>query len=175
MRKVKCPECGALNNKADTEQIGRRYYCIPCAEERKEEIERNSDGWDELFEYICELYDIERPTGHMFGQLRRFRGEPYNFTNKGMYLTLKYFHEVLGNEVKEDTGLGIIEYEYENAKRHYIDKLRVKKATEEFEFEDQVQSVKVIPSLRSKSKVRQLSFENIAVEGEIDLDEQTLN
>lgn len=168
MRKVKCPMCGQLNNKSDTEMIGKRYYCIPCAEEKRERAKRNKDDWDELFNYICELYNIDKPTGMMFGQLKRYREEPYNFTNKGMLLTLKYFYEVLGNEVKDSTGLGIIEYEYENAKRHYMDVLRVKLCTEKFEQDDGVREVKITPNLRSKAKVKQLSFDNIPEEEDID-------
>lgn len=155
-----------MNTKDKTEKIGNRYYCIPCADKRKEEVKKNNDGWDELFNYICQLYNIEKPTGQMFAQLRRFRTD-YNYKNKGMYLTLKYFHEVLGNEVKEDTGLGIIEYEYENARRHYMNQKRVKKYMEEFEHNEEIREVRINPSLRTKAKIKQLSFENIVDEGDV--------
>lgn len=166
-RKVKCPECNTLNFKENTIQIGNRYYCPECAEKRRKEIEKNTDGWNELFNYICDLYDISEPTGMMYGQLKRYRNEPYNYTNKGMLLTLKYYYEVLGNDLKEDVGLGIIEYEYDNAKKHYLDILRVKKSVQDLVvFEEKMQEVKVVSSFWSKKKNKQLSFENIKHEGE---------
>lgn len=163
IRKVKCPTCNTMNNKEDTIKINNRYYCISCGEERQKEIEKNTDGWDQLFEYICELYNIEKPTGMMFKQIKDFRDEPYNYTNTGMYLSLKYYYETLGNEVKEDTGLGIIPYYYEKAKKQFIDIHNIKKYMNEFEESEEEKTIKIFPpKLKPKiENIHKLSFENI--------------
>ena len=78
-----------------------RHYCESCLELKKEEQERKdtkNDDWVELYEYIVELYG-HSPTGMMFKQLGEYRKPPYEYTNKGMYLTLKYFYETMGNSV----------------------------------------------------------------------------
>jgi hypothetical protein len=141
-KKVKCPTCEKLNDKENTEVIDNRYYCIECAEKRVEEKARNKDNWDELFDYICELYNIKTLTGLMFKQIKDFR-DVYSYTNKGIYLTLKYYYETLDNEVKENTGLGIVVYYYEQAKQHFIESKEVKKHLEDFEIDEHVNTVKI--------------------------------
>ncbi len=160
-----------MNDKENTKQIGTRYYCSSCAEEKEKSLERNKDGWDELFEYICKLYNTKQPTGMMFKQLAEFRKEPYNYTNTGMYLTLKYFHETLENKVLEDSGIGIIPYFYEKAKQNYIEMLDIEDYMDEFEYREETKIIKINPSQERTRKNKLLSFDNITREGEIN--EQT--
>ncbi len=159
-RKVKCPLCNKLNDKENTTTISNRYYCVECAEKKEKEMARNKDGWDELFNYICELYNINTLTGLMFKQIKEFR-ENYNYTNTGMFLTLKYYYETLENEVKDNTGLGIIVYYYEQAKQHYIESKKVRKHMEDFEIDEQIRTV----------KIKQIDIENIAYRKQLSLDE----
>lgn len=165
-RKVKCPICNTLNNKEEAIQIGNRYYCKRCGEEKQQSIKANTDGWDQLFDYICELYDLVRPTGLMFKQLKEFREDPYNYTNAGMYLTLKYYYETLGNKVKEGTGLGIIPYYYEKAKQHYIDILKIEEYMDNFQYTEEVKKIRIRiqPSIIKIKSRNQLSFNNISWE-----------
>jgi len=150
-----------MNEKENTEIIDNRYYCIECAENRKKEKERNKNGWEELFEYICELYNIDTLTGMMFKQIKDFR-ENYNYKNKGMYLTLKYYYETLENEIKEDTGLGIIPYYYERAKQYFLEKQEIIKHTEEFKSHESINTVKIKihKDIKDYEKIKQLSFES---------------
>lgn len=145
-RKVKCPSCGELNYKEDAEQVKKRYYCKgECLEEILEEQnkkDRDKDDWSELYHYIVELYG-HKPTGMMFKQLGEYRKDPYNYTNKGMYLTLKYFYETKGNRVADNTGLGIIPYVYEDAKKNYIEQMEVSEYNSEHESSEQIRRVKI--------------------------------
>ena len=72
-RKVKCPSCNTLNEKENTKELDNKYYCIECAEERIKEKSKHSDGWNELYDYICEIYNIDKLTGLMFKQIKDFR------------------------------------------------------------------------------------------------------
>lgn len=160
-RQVKCPICGIMNDKENTREIDKRYYCLECADKREKEKAKNKDDWDELFEYICELYNIDTLTGMMFKQIKDFR-EAYDYTNKGIYLTLKYYYEISENEVKEDTGLGIVPYYYERAKLHYIDVLEVKKHLKDFEVNEQMNVVKIKNiDVKEFKKRKQLSLDNV--------------
>lgn len=161
-RRVKCPTCDKLNDKKDTVQLSdKRYYCIECAEQREIQKARNKNDWDELFEYICDIYNIDTLTGMMFKQIKEFR-EVYNYTNKGIYLTLKYYYETLENEVKEGVGLGIVVYYYEKAKNHFIEKMRVKKHLDNFEINEQVNTVKIKKiNIDNPLYKKQLSFDNV--------------
>jgi hypothetical protein len=145
-RKTKCLICGESNYKEDAEQVGTRYYCKGvCLEEvleKKDEKNQDKEDWDELFNYIKELYG-HKPTGMMFKQLGDYRKDPYNYTNKGMYLTLKYFYETQGNSVIENSGLGIIAYVYEDAKKNYLEQLEVSDYNKEYKSFEQIEKVKI--------------------------------
>lgn len=168
-RKVKCPSCETLNDKEDTIEIGKKYYCKECAQAKEELSKANKSDWDELFEYITELYG-EKPNGLMYKQLGEFRKDPYNYTNKGMYLTLKYFHEALENPVKQDTGLGIIPYVYDKAKKNFIENMDISNYNQEFEPCENIKQITVKDQFnRARNiKVKLISFDDIDKEIEVD-------
>ncbi len=85
MNKVKCPVCGAMNDRTKAIKLGRRYYCPQCAEGKDENTQTD---WDLLFQYICWLYQIPTLTGQMFKQLKDFR-DNWGYTDLGMYHTLR--------------------------------------------------------------------------------------
>jgi len=160
-KKVKCPSCNKLNDKENTQKLDNRYYCIECAEERTKEKAKHMDGWDELYSYICELYDINTLTGMMFKQIKDFR-DNYGYKNSGMYLTLKYYYEVLENEVKEDTGLGIIVYYYERALKHWLEVREIQKHLESFEINEELNVVKIKNiDIQNTINKKQLSLDNV--------------
>lgn len=165
---VLCPRCNKKNNKEDTVQIGRRYYCIECAKLTKQEKEQKAEGresWNLLFDYICELYNIKKPTGMMFRQLKEFRSNPYNFTDEGMYLTLKYYYDTLDNNVIEGTGLGIIPYYYDKAKEHWETIGKVEDSVENYK-EVENKSITINPNsqrelLRKLKTNKEISLDDI--------------
>lgn len=162
-RSVKCPHCGNSNDKDNTVQIGNRYYCKNCADEVKSEKESNKTDWDLLFDYICKLYGISKPTGMMFKQLKEFRSEPYYYTNSGMYATLKYYHDTLGNKVLEGAGLGIIPYYYEKTKQHYLNMAKIEDSLEKYQ-PSESKDIKVDLTSRNnliKLQQRVLDYEDI--------------
>lgn len=169
-RKVKCPICEEMNDKEDAIKISNRYYCKKCGEQRQVEINKNRNGWDELYEYVRALYNVKQLTGMMFKQLKEFRDEPYNYTNTGMLLTLKYFYETLENEVKEYTGLGIIPYFYERAKKHSIEIIKIHNHEVDFKYSEKQKTVEVKKQKSKKIDRKMLSFDNI--QWEENLDEQ---
>lgn len=153
-RLVKCPVCGKMNNKEDTKVFRKRYYCIDCLKQKKIEIEKKKavkDDWDILYNYLVELYG-EKPTGFMFKQLGEYRKAPYNYTNMGILLTLKYFYETLGHKIKKGVGLGIVPYEYENAKNNFIRQRKVDEANSNMEYNNKKTYVKIVPEENSTKK-----------------------
>jgi hypothetical protein len=155
-KKVKCGICSKMNFKEDSTKVGRRYYCNgKCLEEilqEQEKKDQNKEDWSELYEYIVELYGY-KPTGIMFKQLGAFRKDPYNYTNKGMYLTLKYFYETKGQSVIENKGLGIIPYVYEEAKRNYLEQMEVSEYNNGYESNEEIERVR-INRRKNKNKER---------------------
>lgn len=158
-KKVKCPICKNMNEKETTVEISGKYYCQECSAIKEKELSKNKDDWDELYEYICSLYNIETLTGMMFKQIKDFRNI-HNYTNKGILLTLQYYYETLENEVLEDTGLGIVVYYYEQAKKHYISKMEVKKHMKDFIIDETATIITATPNvIKQKNVNKPLTFE----------------
>lgn len=121
-RKVKCPSCGTYNDKETAVYHSSKYYCPICYENKQSE----TNEYKELIAYICELYGLDAPTGWILKQIKDFK-EQYNFTNKGIKSTLHYFFEIQeGNEPNGETGIGIVPFVYDEAKKFYLDKKAVK-------------------------------------------------
>lgn len=171
MALCKCPICGGKDKAENMVKIGARHYHIgECEQKKLEEDEKRKvkkDDWDCLFEYICELYHLNKPTGFMFKQLSMFRDD-YGYTDAGITLTLKYYYEILGNTVLEDTGLGIIPYYYEQAKKYYSEMWDVEDYMENFVNEEKtlILDVKIPQDTLKNNFVKQLTFKNINWEDE---------
>jgi molybdopterin converting factor small subunit len=125
---VKCPYCEKKLPKDEAVTHSKRYYHQNCFDE----MQRNKEDRKELIEYICNLYNLDAPTGLILKQVKDFQ-ETYNYKFKGIMLALQYFHDTLDNPVREGDGIGIVPYVYEDAKRHYITRVNVENSLENIE------------------------------------------
>lgn len=141
--KIKCPYCKEMFHREDGIQVKRRYYHPECLEKKREDNRLNeqksadeskgeSQDYKDLIEYICNKYDMKRPSGMILKQIKDYK-EQYDYTYKGMELALRYFYDTEGNSVKDDTGVGIIVYVYDRAKNFYIRKINVESSIQEEE------------------------------------------
>lgn len=131
-RKVKCPECGTYNDKENTVYHNSKYYCKICFENKQKEAQ----DYKNLVAYICELYQIEAPTGWILKQIKDYK-EQFNFTYRGIKTTLHYFYEIQkGNSVEDSMGIGIVPFVYDEAKRFYIEKKAVKDSLKDCDLEE---------------------------------------
>jgi ribosomal protein S18 len=140
-RKSKCSMCEQMFEKEELTVKSNKKYCKDCLPIKEAESIKYANDWDLLFKYICDLYKIKVPTGMMFQQMKTYR-EDYNYTNIGMYYTLKYYYEILENDVIEGNGLGIIPYYYEKAKIYYNKKYDLEDKIDNFENNEQIVKIK---------------------------------
>ena len=120
-RLPKCPDCKEdVVDKDKATKISGRWVCEKCLEIRK----GKQDERQVLYDYIAKLFNIEYPTIWMKKQVKDFK-EDYNYTYKGMELTLRYWTETLGNSMHEAKGIGIVPYIYDEAKEFFIAKMDV--------------------------------------------------
>ena len=169
MAKSKCTTCRESFPTEEMEIRASKKYCAKCVIIRDELMEKKKSDWDILFEYICKVYDIKTPTGMMFMQLKNFRGEGYNYTDIGMYYTLKYFYGTLEKEVKEGTALGIIPYYYEKAKEHFSKVFDMKDLAESVKIEEKTINIKTRITNKTIKKIEPLALEVVREE---DADEE---
>jgi hypothetical protein len=155
-RLVKCPRCEQKLNKEEAYLYKKRYYHPKCFEE----WQRESQDRKELISYICQLYRLDAPTGMMLKQIKEYK-EELKYRYKGMELALRYFHETLGNPVQEGTGIGIIPYVYEDAKNHFITKMKVEESLKNIK-QEKAQVVKVIsPKSTYKRKIKPIDISSL--------------
>ncbi len=148
-RQVKCPYCGQKFDQDEAVTNGKRYYHKECFEEFNMQKEHRKA----LIEYICEIYDIEAPTGMMLKQIKDYISEEYNYKYKGMELALRYFYETLDNRVTEGTGLGIIPFVYEDAKRDYVKRLKIAESANDFKTEERIVYIDTNETKRKNKKI----------------------
>lgn len=172
-KEYKCPQCGQNVKESECIKLGKRSYHKECLDlhnesATKKKEEKDTSDWGELYRYLCELHG-KPPTGMMFKQIGDYRKPPYEYTDKGMYLTLKYFHETLGNPVLENSGIGIIAYMYEEAKLNFIKNMDISEHNNGLEWHEQCNFVKVDShNGQRRIKPRFIDFTDIDNEDEED-------
>lgn len=159
-RKVKCPECGTYNDKENTVYHNSKYYCKICFENKQKEAQ----DYKNLVAYICELYQIEAPTGWMLKQIKDYK-EQFNFTYRGIKTTLHYFYEIQeGNSVEDSMGIGIVPFVYDEAKRFYIEKKAVKDSLKDCDLEEignRKKTIHINLEQKTKNKYKEMALIDI--------------
>ena len=159
-RKVKCPECGTYNDKENTVYHNSKYYCKICYENKQKEAQ----DYKALIAYICELYQIDVPTGWMLKQIKDYKDQ-YHYTYRGIKTTLHYFYEIQeGNSVEDSLGIGIVPFVYDEAKKFYIDKKAIKDNLKDCDMQKVQNRKKVIHINRNqdeKNKYKEMALINI--------------
>ena len=91
-------------------------------------------------------------------QANKLMKENGQYTYPSMTYTLWYAMEIEQVPISEDRGIiGIIEFNFDKAKKYYNELEEIKKSIDEFEFEDKV--VVVNKSFSKKKKYKELTFD----------------
>lgn len=147
-RQVKCPYCEQKLDKEDAYEYKKKYYHEDCFNTWRQDI----DDRKSLIEYICELYNLDAPTGMMLKQIKEFH-EDYKYKYKGMELALGYFHDTLENRAQDNTGIGIIPFVYEEAKNHYIKQQRISESLSSYKNEETTVYINLDSNKRNSKKI----------------------
>lgn len=147
---VKCRLCGKLIDRKSAYQDNDRkgwYYCnMEHFIKSQEKVAKNShkptltptitpneQARKELVAYIYQLYNKQIPH-FVFRQIKDMTTRKQKpLTYKGIELSLKYWVETLGNSFDSDTGIGIVEYVYDQAEQFWKDKQRVRIACQDMQ------------------------------------------
>lgn len=150
-RTVKCPHC---ENQIDRNiepftQHSGRYYHEGCYNARHAKTsDRNN-----LIDYICYLYKINKPSGFMLRQIKTFEESGYSL--KGIQMTLQYFHEIKENPIINDpkVGIGIIEYVYDDAREYFRNISEVINHNSKIKIDNKEEVVYVKPPKNTRKKL----------------------
>lgn len=120
-----CKGCGKQLKPEEKHMHSAKSYCKECFEK----ISRDSEEYKQLIKYICDNYNIDRPTGLMLKQIKDYKNE-YAYTYGGMTYTLWYINEILSKEFIVMYGVSLIKYYYEDASAYYLHQEEIKKSME---------------------------------------------
>lgn len=129
-----CPICDKAINKAEEDHHihSKKTYHINCFAK----FELRKQHRLELLEYICDLYKIPVANGFILKQIKEYETQ-YNYTLKGIQMTLQFFHEISGNPIgttsakyKNAKGIGIVPHVYDEAKDYFIRMQQIGKAAQ---------------------------------------------
>lgn len=120
-----CKTCGKPLKPEEKHIHSSKTYCDVCYGK----IIKDSDEYKQLIKYICDNYEIDRPTGLMLKQIKEYK-EDYQYTYGGMTYTLWYVKEIISKEFITMYGVAIIKFYYDDAKQYFINQEEVKKSIE---------------------------------------------
>lgn len=109
-----CKGCGKKLQSEEKYTHANKTYCEDCIQK----IQRESDEYKQLIDFICTNYQIERPTGFMLKQIKELRTD-YSYSYAAMTYTLWYCKEILGKQLIEKYGVALIKYFYNEACDYY--------------------------------------------------------
>lgn len=149
-----CKGCGKKLQPEEKYTHANKTYCEDCFKE----IQRESDEYKQLIDFICTNYQIERPTGFMLKQIKELRTE-CSYSYAAMTYTLWYCKEVLGKQLIEKYGVSLIRHFYNEACDYYNQQERMKEQMKKIE-NVQVKT-KVVKRQSSQSQSQNTSLINL--------------
>ncbi|WP_311541948.1 hypothetical protein [Staphylococcus chromogenes] len=160
---VKCPFCGIKDNRELMVKVGNRYWHDVCRMEYEKEQEtkmskearekeRDKQEYKDLIEYICELFDCDKPNGIVFKQIKELHNAPYNYRYKAIQMALEYFFDIKNNSTAKARGIGIVPYIYDEAAEFYTNLVTISNANldKETEKAKEIKIKKPVKNLRKK-------------------------
>ena len=116
-----CKGCGKKLQPEEKYTHASKTYCKKCYEK----IERESTEYKQLIEFICNNYELDKPTGYILKQIKEFKTE-YEYSYAAMTYTLWYCKEVLNKSFVKKYGVALIRYYYDEAKNYYSQQEKLK-------------------------------------------------
>ena len=152
-----CPYCGKeIQKNEPLKKFKNKSYHLSCYQKYCDEVYKNTSTTDkneaqqELYDYICRLFNIKELTPYLNNQLQKIFKEN-NFTYNGVLYSLKYWYETKENPIDVKYGIGIVPFIYEEAKQFYIKKSILWEKNANIEIKNEQKTVKV-PSKRPRKK-----------------------
>lgn len=98
-----------------------KTYCEECYKK----IERESTEYKQLIKFICDNYELDKPTGFILKQIKELKIE-YGYSYAAMAYTLWYCKEILNKSLIEKYGVALIKHYYDEAKDYYSQQEKLK-------------------------------------------------
>lgn len=149
-----CKSCGKKLQPKEKYTHANKTYCANCYIG----IQRESDEYKQLIDFICTNYQIERPTGFMLKQIKELRTE-CSYSYAAMTYTLWYCKEILGKHLNEKYGVSLIKLFYNEAYDYYNQQERLRDQMKNIEKVEE--KTKVVKCQNSQLQSKKSSLINL--------------
>lgn len=96
-----------------------RYAHKTCYDKVQASKSQDEKDYEELTNYIKELYDIKIINATISKQIKTFR-EEYDLSYTGILKTLQWWHEIKKNKIEDKNwGIAIVPHIYDQAEEYY--------------------------------------------------------
>lgn len=113
-RTAKCKRCGKDLYPEERFKHNSKNYCKDCYEI----IVREAEDYKNLIEYICEIFEIDKPTGFILKQIKNYK-EEFGYGYAGIQYTLWYCKEIEEFNFVPKYGIYMVKQHFEDAKEYY--------------------------------------------------------
>lgn len=163
MRKCKCYYCGEVfdRDKEPYEQVtAARYAHKRCAEKHAQTLSKNEQDYNALIQYVEKLFGIGYVSVKVIRQIKEYR-EQYGYTYNGMLGTLVYWFEIKkGSIEKANGGIGIIPWQYEEAKNYFLALNRANAINADIHnFQYTIKEIEIYPPRPEEKKIKLFNFD----------------
>lgn len=113
-RTAKCKRCGKDLYPEERFKHNSKNYCKDCYDI----VIREAEDYKNLIAYICEIFEIDKPSGFILKQIKNYK-EEFGYGYAGMQYTLWYCREIENYDFILKYGIYMVKQHFEDAKDYY--------------------------------------------------------
>lgn len=110
-----CKGCEAKITKEEKFTYSGKTYCKKCYDLKVQE----NNEYTNLINTILKYFELDVMNGMILKQIRDYK-DNFNYTHAGMAYCLWYLVEIKTVKMNVKYGIGLIKFEYENAKKYFL-------------------------------------------------------
>lgn len=127
-RLSKCKNCGKTLQSNEKYTYSNKTYCSGCYTIKIKE----RDDYDNLIQWICKYFNQPSPNGMILKQIKDYK-ETFQYTYGGITYCLWYLTEIKGIKLDIKYGIGLVKFEYENAKDYFLQQQSIQNSVKNIE------------------------------------------
>lgn len=127
-RLSKCKGCGKILQSDEKYTYANKTYCSKCYDLKMKERE----DYDNLIQWICKYFNQVSPNGMILKQIKDYK-ETFQYTYAGITYCLWYLTEIKGIKLEIKYGIGLVKFEYENAKNYFLQQQSIQNSVKNIE------------------------------------------
>lgn len=154
-RTAKCKRCGKDLYPEERYKHNSKNYCKDCYDI----VTKEAEDYKNLIAYICEIFEIDKPTGFILKQIKNYKTE-FEYGYAAMQYTLWYCKEIENYTFNLKYGIYMVKQHFIDAKEYYTHQERMIKKVKSLS-ENDIHKIKLINESSISHKNNNSSLVNL--------------